>query len=100
MRSSHEFRLDRFTRGLLAVIAVLLAVIAVELWQGRPSMLPTAMAQIPDSGAQRYQMIDEAVKTNKFLADILDHLRTKSIKVQDVGETTDKPTAGRSQKTK
>jgi hypothetical protein len=92
---NQEVRLDRFTRILLAVIAALLAVIAVELWQARPSMLPEATAQIPDSGAQRYQMIGEAQKTNEILANILDHLRTKSIKVQTQAETTDKSTAGR-----
>jgi hypothetical protein len=92
---SQEVRLDRFTRCLLAVITVLLTVIAVELWQGRPSMLPEAMAQIPDSGAQRYQMIAETQKTNNLLADILDHLRNKAIKVQTAAETTDKSTAGR-----
>ncbi|HVP11669.1 MAG TPA: hypothetical protein VMV94_10835 [Phycisphaerae bacterium] len=94
--SSQEVRLDRFTRCLLTVIAVLLTVIAVELWQARPSMLPSAMAQIPDAGAQRYSVIAEAQKTNELLASILDHLRNKPIKVQTQAETTDKSSAGRS----
>lgn len=78
----NELRLDRFTRGTLAVIAMLLVVIAVELWGTQPSSLPTAQAQIPDSGRQRMEMIDEARRTNDLLAEILGHLRTKPVKVQ------------------
>jgi len=76
------FTLDRWTRRLLCVIAVLLAVIAVELWQGRPSMLPRAEAQIPDTALQRENIVREARKTNALLAQILEHLRSKPIKVE------------------
>ncbi|MBN2560687.1 MAG: hypothetical protein JXQ75_07145 [Phycisphaerae bacterium] len=77
-----EFTLDRLTRSVLLVITVLLTVIAIELWAGRPSMLPTAQAQVPDSGLQRNQMIDEAHRTNRLLEEILQHLRAKAIKVE------------------
>ena len=78
----HECTLDRFTRGLLLVLTVLLAVIAIELWAARPSMTPAAMAQVPDSGAQRNQMIEETRRTNQLLEQILDHLKTKTVKVK------------------
>lgn len=76
------FTLDRWTRRVLCVIAALLAVIAVELWQARPSMLPRAEAQIPDTGLQRENMVREARQTNALLTQILEHLRSKPIKVE------------------
>lgn len=88
--NEHEFTLDRFTRRLLLAITVLLTIIAVELWGGRPSLLPVASAQIPDSGKQRYDMIAEAKKTNKLLGEILSHLRTGSVKVV-IAPTDKKP---------
>ena len=86
---SQVFTLDRWTRCVLVAITVLLTVIAVELWGGRPSMLPAARAQIPDTAAQRQQILVESKRTNELLGRILDHLRTKPIKVRMVG--TDKP---------
>lgn len=74
--------LDRATRAVLVVIAVLLAVIAVELWQLGPHALPAAQAQIPDSGMQRYQLLSEVQTTNQLLKDVLSHLRTKAVKVK------------------
>lgn len=88
-----EFTLDRLTRYLLIAIAMLLAVIAVELWSGRPSMLPAARAQIPDSGSQRFALLEEARRTNDLLSQILDHLRTKPMKVRMEG--TDDPDKAR-----
>lgn len=75
------FTLDKWTRRILGVIAVLLAVIAVELWQARPSMLPRAEAQIPDTALQRANIVREARKTNALLSKILEHLRTQPVKV-------------------
>ncbi len=75
------FTLDKCTRRVLCVIAVLLAVVAVELWQASPSMLPRAEAQLPDSALQRNNIMREARKTNALLSDILEHLRSKPIKV-------------------
>jgi hypothetical protein len=76
-----EFRLDRFTRGVLAAITVLLTIIAIELWVGRPDVVSAANAQIPDSGRQRVEMTAELRRTNGLLGGILDHLRTKPVKV-------------------
>jgi len=87
--NQHEWTLDRFTKCILTALTVLLAVIAVELWGGRPSALPAATAQIPDTGRQRQDILIEARKTNNLLAQILDHLRTKAVKVRVVDTDED-----------
>ena len=87
----------RSIRILLTVIAVLLSVIALELWQMSPSMLPAVHAQIPDSGMQRNQQIEECRRTNALLSDILEHLRTKAIKVE-MQRTDKKPSRGDGQR--
>lgn len=76
------FTPDRLTRGLLGTLTFLLAIIAVELWAGRPSLLPAASAQIPDTALQRNQQLMEIRRTNQLLDKILVHLQTKPIKVQ------------------
>jgi hypothetical protein len=73
--------LDRFTGFLLTAIAGLLAVIAVELWVGL-SASTRAVAQIPDTGLQRQNLVDEARKSNALLEKILEHLRSGSVKVK------------------
>lgn len=90
----HErvFTLDRFTRTILTVITALLAVIAVELWFGRPNMVPAARAQIPDSGKQRHDLLREQKRTSDLLKQVLDHIRTKPIKVRI--DATDKQAVG------
>ncbi len=91
-----QFTLDRWTRYVLLAITILLTVIAVELWGGRPSMLATAQAQIPDTGAQLQQLIVESKRTNELLGQILDHLRTKPVKARMVGtDKQDKPGRGK-----
>lgn len=83
--------LDRATRRLLSVIAVLLAVLMVELWAQRPDTVPSAQAQIPDTGLQRQQLVEEQRRTNELLSAVLEHLRTKPIKVRV--ESSEKPSA-------
>ena len=73
--------LDRYTRCVLTALAALLTIITIELWVGRPSDLPAARAQIPDTGLQRLQQIEESRKTNRLLEEILEHLKTKPILV-------------------
>ncbi|MBK8270844.1 MAG: hypothetical protein IPK83_22060 [Planctomycetes bacterium] len=76
---------DRTTRIFQAAVVVLLGLIAAALWDNRPSLLPQAVAQIPDTAMQRKQLVDEQKATNELLARILRHLETKPIKVQTVG---------------
>ncbi len=86
MPPTNVVTLDRYTRGLLTALTALLAVIAVELWAGRPSDLPAAHAQIPDTGLQRKVIADEAQQTNRLLEQILEHLQSKPIRVRVVAD--------------
>lgn len=65
-------RAHGFWRGFLAGLATL--VLAGLLWHaaGQP---PPVYAQIPDSGAQRNQMIKEQAVTNQKLTQIIELLR-------------------------
>ncbi|MBI5765122.1 MAG: hypothetical protein HZA51_16525 [Planctomycetes bacterium] len=79
---------DRFTRTLLVTLTLLLAVIAVELWIGQADR-NTVSAQIPDTGLQRQNIVEEARRTNQLLEQILTQLRTGTMKVRS--ESADKP---------
>ena len=78
----------RWLRWCLTGIVTLLAVIALELATLVGPIESRAMAQIPDSGLQRKQMLDLQDRTNALLDGILQHLRTQTLKVKVVG--TDK----------
>lgn len=78
---------------LLSVIAGLLAVVAVELALLLGPSLPSAQAQIPDSGAQRREMIDELRQIERRLEEIGRLLRTEVLKVRVIGTDTDKKPA-------
>jgi len=74
---------------LLSCIAAALAIIAIELSDRLP--LPrqsAAVAQIPDTGRQRQDIVNETRRTNELLAQILEHLQGGAIKV--VVESPDK----------
>lgn len=73
--------LDRFTRGILCALTVLLTIIAIELWVGRPDSVMTAQAQIPDTALQRREIVEETRRTNALLEQILEHLKTKPVQV-------------------
>ncbi len=79
----------RWLRWLLSGIVFLLAVIAVELATLIP-LQPRAMAQIPNSGLQRKQMLEAQDQSITLLDGILQHLRTQTLKVKVIG--TDKET--------
>ncbi len=56
----------KYLNTILTVIAVLLALHLWTLWTVAPSSLPTVEAAgIPDSGAQRQQMINELKLLNQ-----------------------------------
>lgn len=92
----------RWLRWSLTAIATFLAIIAIELSVLIGPLEPQAYAQIPDSGLQRKQLLDEQKKTSRTLGNILQHLKTQSIKVKVVGTdkearsvSTKKPRAGK-----
>ena len=79
----------RWLRALLSAIVCLLAVIAIELSVLVAPLQPRACAQIPDSGRQRYELLDAQKKTTASLERILQHLRTQTVKVKVVGTDKD-----------
>lgn len=81
-------RVDRRLQALLACIAVLLGIIAIELSDRLPSPVSPAVAQIPDTARQRQDIVIETRRTNELLGQILEHLRGKPVKV--VVESPDK----------
>ena len=80
-----QVSLDRYTKGLLTVIAVLLTVIALGLLVHTPSSVATAEAQIPDSGSQRQRMVDQLREVNVKLGQMNAALKgTLKVKVTNV----------------
>ncbi len=84
----------RWLRWCLTGIVALLAVIAVELAVLIGPLEPRAMAQIPDSGMQRKQMLGAQDRGNVLLESILQHLRTQTLKVKVVGTDKESRTEG------
>ncbi len=70
---------------------VLLGLTLCRVWVGPIGVLPAAQAQIPDSGAQRKQLIEEVRKTNRLLVQLHETLRDQIIKVRIIG--ADNPSA-------
>jgi hypothetical protein len=60
------------TQKLLTAILILQAVIILNQWFGGP--ISHVQAQIPDAGAQRYEMIDQLKTSNDTLKSIDDKL--------------------------
>jgi hypothetical protein len=85
MSTRTETPLRRMVR--IFIVAVVAATCA-RVWLGPGAALPQAVAQIPDSGLQRNQMLDEMRRTNRWLEQIHRTLQTETIKVRMEG--TDK----------
>ncbi len=57
-----------------------------KVWLGAPPSISVAGAQLPDSAAQRIQLLQEARKTNDLLSQIQRTLASGTIKVQIEGD--------------
>ncbi len=77
---------------LLTLIAGLLFIVVIELALLLLPGIPSAQAQIPDSGLQRLQLIDAVERTNQKLDDLNKLLRTQVLKVKVVSTDNDKQT--------
>ncbi len=51
-------------------LAALIVMTCLRVWLGPVTLLESAQAQIPDSGLQRKQILDEARRANELLAEI------------------------------
>ena len=65
---------DRWLIGLVVLTCV-------RIWVGDFISVPQAGAQVPDSGLQRKQLLDEAQRTNALLTEMLDIFKNRSIRV-------------------
>lgn len=72
-------------RWLRVLLTAFLALTCLKAWTGTGEFNPIASAQIPDSGLQRKQLLGEVRITNQLLAQILNALKTRTIKVQIQG---------------
>ena len=65
--------------GAVALLTIL------RVWLGPVDIVPAAQAQIPDSGLQRKQILDQSRRTNELLARILNTLETRTFNVRIEG---------------
>jgi hypothetical protein len=65
-----------------AIIGIVVAFVLGQWLATGTGWPPAAVAQIPDTGLQRKQIIDEQRRTNELLEQILDVLQNRTIKVQ------------------
>ncbi len=89
--SRHRPLVPRLIGGLLLTFVL---ASCLRVWLGPFPVLPRAQAQIPDSGKQRFELIDQAQKTNHLLEQILATLREGTLNVRLAG--TDKNAKGES----
>ena len=77
---------DKYTRFLLTVIALLLGITAAGLWLEAPNTVAPAQARagIPDSGSQLQQLVEQAEVINVSINEIKSLLVSGGVKVQIV----------------
>ena len=68
------------TRALRVLFVLALLMIALQVWVTPLAPFPAAEA-IPDSGAQRAQLLEEAKRTNELLARLVEHLEKRPVRV-------------------
>ena len=68
-----------FVRG---AIALFIGLTCLQVWVGPDSLVEPARAQIPDSGLQRKQLLDETRRTNQLLSEIVQILRERTLNVR------------------
>ena len=90
---------DKYTRGLLTVIAVLLFALVIGLWYEAPSVVPSASAAgLPDSSQQLNQIISKIDDVTASVDSLNSLLVSGKVKVQIAQPTNAKgsslPTGG------
>ncbi len=68
-----------------SIITIILVLTCLKVWLGPADIIQPAVAQIPNSGQQRYDMIDELKRVNKQLSELIAVMKTHTIKVQMAG---------------
>lgn len=75
------------------VVGVLLLLACLRAWFGPFALVEPALAQIPDSGLQRKQILEEARRTNQLLEEIKKILQehTLNVRLRSADNQTDAP---------
>lgn len=71
----------RGSRARRWTVATLFVLTLAKVWLPAVTEPVAAEAQIPDAGAQRVQLVEEARRTNEILAEIRDILRKEPLQV-------------------
>ncbi|MBI4716256.1 MAG: hypothetical protein HY763_00465 [Planctomycetes bacterium] len=79
MRSTVPSRRPTWPR---AALALLVAATCLRVWLGPIALVEEAQAQIPDSGLQRKQLLEETRRTNELLLEIKQLLATQTLNVR------------------
>lgn len=74
----------RWTRIGVVMLVLMNALLLIDRWAGPSSLLPAAMAQVADSGAQLQALIEQTKKSNELLARIAARLEKGPVPVRDV----------------
>lgn len=84
-------------RWVRVVVGVFLLLTCVRAWVGHETTASRVHAQIPDSGLQRKQLLEEARRTNQLLSDIKRVLETGTLNVRlrSADNQADKPSNAR-----
>ncbi len=69
-------------RWLRHVIVGFVLLTCFRIWTGAQPMVESARAQLPDSAAQRFRLIEEIRRSNELLADIRKILDTQTLNVR------------------
>lgn len=80
--------MDRF-RAKNVLVAVVVVATLIRVWLGPITLDRPALAQIPDAGAQRKELVEELRQTNQMLAEIKTLLAERTLNVRVVA--ADKP---------
>ena len=77
--------IDRYTKMVLTVIAVMLTLVAIGMWHEQtPSVVTPVYAGIPDSGQQLQQLITSVEKIQGSMDEVVALLISGKVKVQVV----------------
>lgn len=82
MPSHYQYQYSRWTR---AAILLFVLMTCVRVWVGPMPLVAEARAQIPDSGKQRLQLLQETQRTNQILNEIKQLLKGHTFKVRVEG---------------
>lgn len=87
----------RNRRWLASAAALFVLLTCLRVWTGPAPLLEAARAQIPDSGLQRQQLLDETRRTNRLLTEIKQLLKegTLNVRVRGADNQADPPAKGR-----